>query len=95
MSELIALIMQAVAGGTVPRPAPQEPVEDFQFRCAHAGALVALAWANARAAQAAAETEGVTDDGATVTPLTVHPVASPSAEQTPPPPVNDDEADRA
>lgn len=44
MSELIGMLLAGVREGTIPRPVPGEPLDEFRFRCAHAGALLAISW---------------------------------------------------
>lgn len=77
---LIESLLAAVREGTVPLPVPGESVDDFRFRTAHAGALVAVKWisdqsvaAHEAAAAQAGDTEG-RPSGATVTPLNVTPI---------------------
>jgi hypothetical protein len=83
-TNLLATLLEAVHAGSVPLPVNGESVDEFRFRAAHAGALVALKWqadqleaqAEARAAaEAQAEDEGRHGD-ATVTPLAVVPEAA-------------------
>lgn len=40
----MARVAQAVDGGAVPTPVQGESMDDFRFRTAHAGALIALQW---------------------------------------------------
>jgi len=40
--ELMNRVAQAVQAGSIPSPVQGESVDDFRFRTAHAGALVAL-----------------------------------------------------
>lgn len=44
MDDLITFLVDALRGGTIPRPAARENVDDYRFRVAHAGAMVALSW---------------------------------------------------
>ena len=84
-TNLLATLLEAVHAGSVPLPVNGESVDEFRFRAAHAGALVALKWqadqaelaAESRAAAEArlAEEEGRHGD-ATVTPLAVVPEAA-------------------
>lgn len=73
MNELIQRVAIAVASGAVPRPIPGESYEDLRFRCAHAGALIGVAYSQeieaAHQAQAAAAEKVTSPDMATVTSL--------------------------
>lgn len=85
-TDLISTLLEAVKDGAVPLPVTGESVDDFRFRAAHAGALVALKWmsdqamaqheANAVAAAEAAafaEAQEGRHGDATVTSLPVMP----------------------
>lgn len=76
---LIETLLDAVRGGAVPLPVPGESIDDFRFRTAHAGAMVAIRWitdqsiaAREEAAATAGDSEGRHSDS-TVTPLAVVP----------------------
>ena len=78
---LIDTLLDAVRGGAVPLPVPGESIDDFRFRTAHAGAMVAIKWmtdqsiaAHEERAAAEGDNEGRHSD-ATVTPLVVIPSA--------------------
>lgn len=78
-TNLINALLEAVQGGAVPLPVAGESVDDFRFRAAHAGALVAIKWASDQAirdaeAAAAQDNEGH-PSGATVTSLPVTPLS--------------------
>ncbi len=58
MSRLISALIDGARGGTIPRPAPGEPIDEYRIRCAHAGAVIAMSLA----AQAAAAADMAKDD---------------------------------
>lgn len=89
MRGLIEHLQEAVEHGSVPRPVPSEPMDDYRLRVAHAGAMVAFSWLTQRhEEQAEAELEElhraldeVTPGGATVTPLSATPLRTVPVEQ--------------
>lgn len=62
MTDLIAHLVAAVRAGAIPQPVDGEPIDDYRFRVAHAGAMVALSWLSQQHDEQVAQ-------GATVTPL--------------------------
>ena len=77
---LIEAVADSVRDGVVPKPISGESVDDFRFRCAHAGALLGIRWATEQALAQQAEEQARVDaletppdegrhGGATVTPL--------------------------
>lgn len=54
-TDLINRVAQAVAANAIPAPVQGETIDDFRFRTAHAGALVALQWVQEQALLAEAE----------------------------------------
>jgi len=52
-NDLLAALRDGVNSGAVPRPIDGESIDDYRFRAAHAGALIGVQWARARAEEAA------------------------------------------